>query len=134
MFSCEYCKTFKNSYFEEHLRMSASVDSGLNTSLKLIPQFVIENMLRKLLYKIQNLTYFPGVEILWKRTRNSSETVLFKKFPHQEISWNYGIFTVLKCIAACYGLTTLHMFKGWKYSYVKSKDRSLGEKIIKNTK
>ena len=23
-FSCEYCKIFKNTYFEEHLRMAAS--------------------------------------------------------------------------------------------------------------
>ena len=25
MFSCEYCKTFKNNYFEEHLRAAATV-------------------------------------------------------------------------------------------------------------
>ena len=25
MFSCEMCKTFKNTYFEEHLRMTTSV-------------------------------------------------------------------------------------------------------------
>ena len=24
MISCEYCKIFKNTYFEEHLRMAAS--------------------------------------------------------------------------------------------------------------
>ena len=24
VFSCEYCASFKNAYFEEHLRMSAS--------------------------------------------------------------------------------------------------------------
>ena len=26
-FSCEYSKTFKNTYFEEHLRMAASMQS-----------------------------------------------------------------------------------------------------------
>ena len=25
MFSCEYCEIFKNTYFEEHLRMTASI-------------------------------------------------------------------------------------------------------------
>ena len=25
MFSCEYCETFKNTYFEEHLRMAATI-------------------------------------------------------------------------------------------------------------
>ena len=29
MFSCEYCEIFKNTYFEEHLRTAASVDTIL---------------------------------------------------------------------------------------------------------
>ena len=28
VFSCEYCKVFKNNYFEEHLRAIASVTRG----------------------------------------------------------------------------------------------------------
>ena len=26
MFSCEYCEIFKNTYFEEHLKIAASKD------------------------------------------------------------------------------------------------------------
>ena len=29
MFSCEYCVTFKNTYFEEHLRTAASEKEAL---------------------------------------------------------------------------------------------------------
>ena len=30
VFSCEYCKIFKNTYFEEHLRTAASIKNKLN--------------------------------------------------------------------------------------------------------
>ena len=30
VFSCEYCKIFNNTYFEEHLRTAASIKSKLN--------------------------------------------------------------------------------------------------------
>ena len=33
VFSCEYCKIFKNTYFEEHLRTTASVTKALIVSL-----------------------------------------------------------------------------------------------------
>ena len=33
VFSCEYCKNFKNTYFEEHLRTTASVTKTLIVSL-----------------------------------------------------------------------------------------------------
>ena len=29
MFSCEFCKTSKNTYFTEHLRVIASVDKNI---------------------------------------------------------------------------------------------------------
>ena len=36
MFSCEFCETFKNTFFTEHLRATASaiLDSKLQKSLK----------------------------------------------------------------------------------------------------
>ena len=27
VFPCEYCETFKNTYFEKHMRMAVSIDS-----------------------------------------------------------------------------------------------------------
>ena len=34
VFSCEYCKIFRNTYFEEHLRMAASVHPMLSKALQ----------------------------------------------------------------------------------------------------
>ena len=36
MFSCEYCETFKNTYFEDYLRTAASFPAGLCFSVLII--------------------------------------------------------------------------------------------------
>ena len=47
--SCEYCKIFKNTYFEEHLRMAASV--------LLIIKLLIEYWTSADLFLIKNITW-----------------------------------------------------------------------------
>ena len=57
--SCEYCKIFKNTYFEEHLRMAASV--------LLIIELPIKYWTTANLFLIKNITwngfYFKGLQI-----------------------------------------------------------------------
>ena len=41
MLSCEYCKFFKNTYFEEHLRTTASLSLNLGNLLTDYKQYQI---------------------------------------------------------------------------------------------
>ena len=80
-----------------------------------------------------NLTWFPGVEILWRGTVSAyfraiwsklCRNCLSTKFPHQEIRWNYDIFR--KTVVDFF--TTIRSFFILSIKILKKEQVSLREK------
>ena len=47
MFSCEYCENFKNSYFEQHLQMTASVLNGFFRTASFWRSYISEQLIEQ---------------------------------------------------------------------------------------
>ena len=45
VFSCEYCEIFKNTYFEEHLQMAASILLIIKLVISIGHLFLMKNMM-----------------------------------------------------------------------------------------
>ena len=52
VFSCEYCKTFENTYFKEHLRTMASVHKLIHVGITGLFVSVIAGVAAKLLFYV----------------------------------------------------------------------------------
>ena len=51
-FSCEYCKTFENTYFKEHLRTMASVHKLIHVGITGLFVSVVAGVAAKLLFYV----------------------------------------------------------------------------------
>ena len=71
LFSCEYCKIFKNSYFEEHPRRAAS-EVRINPKLNLRKQVFFKTDVSQIFIKSHRMT--PVLECLFNEVTRSETT------------------------------------------------------------
>ena len=83
MFSCEYCKMFKNTYFEEHLRAAASEPNSKFNMNKV--GFIILHIYEK--HKFSHKKYNWKKRISFKRIHS-----------HESSAWKITLFNFSCCI------------------------------------
>ena len=66
VFSCEFCKISKNTFFTEHLRATASADTYITTYWLLIPRTATEKLIKKNMCRKIWRSFF-WLRVFWKK-------------------------------------------------------------------